>query len=102
MRRRTVAVNEARRMLADGDAVLLDVRTKQERKEAHVPGSIHISLESLEGQVRRVPTETVVLTFCRSGSRSGTAARILRAHGIDARNVRGGMLAWRRAGGDVR
>jgi rhodanese-related sulfurtransferase len=39
-----------------------------------------------------------VLAFCRSGSRSGAAARFLSQHDIEALNVKGGILAWSRAG----
>jgi rhodanese-related sulfurtransferase len=39
-----------------------------------------------------------VLAICRSGNRSGRATRHLSANGIEALNVKGGMLAWTRAG----
>jgi len=39
-----------------------------------------------------------VLAICRSGNRSVTAAAVLLAHGVDARNVRDGMRAWQAAG----
>ena len=39
-----------------------------------------------------------VAFICRSGARSARATRQARAAGIDAHNVRGGMIAWDRAG----
>jgi rhodanese-related sulfurtransferase len=37
--------------------------------------------------------------LCRSGHRSGKAQSLLQAHGIGTvRNVRGGIVAWKRAG----
>lgn len=64
-----VTVAEASAMLEAGDAVLLDVRTRQEWKEGHVPEALHISLASLENQMRRIPKDRTILAICRSGSK---------------------------------
>lgn len=92
-----VDVVSAREMVADGDAVLVDVRTRQEWKEGHAPEAMHVSLASLETQMRRIPDDAVVLAICRSGNRSARAVSMLRASGRQARNVKGGMRAWARA-----
>lgn len=96
-----VGVTEARAMVDAGDAVLVDVRTRQEWKQGHAPGAMHISLASLENQMRRIPADRTVLAICRSGSRSAQAAASLARAGFDARNVRGGMVAWAPAGLEV-
>jgi len=36
--------------------------------------------------------------MCHTGVRSARAAAMLREAGIDARSLRGGIIAWRRAG----
>ena len=93
-----VTVGEASSMVEAGDAVLVDVRTRQEWKEGHPPEALHISLASLETQMRRIPDDRIVLAICRSGSRSARAVAALQRAGFDARNVKGGMIAWDRAG----
>lgn len=93
-----VGVAEAERLSAESGVVLVDVRTRQEWKEGHAPNAIHISLASLETQLRRIPDDATVLAICRSGSRSAQAVRVLQAAGRDARNVKGGMIAWNREG----
>ena len=92
-----VDVRTAQELVDSGEYVLVDVRTKRERREGHPPGSLHISLESLQ---QRSPSleGRKVLAICRSGNRSGTAAKFLNSQGIEAKNVKGGMLAWNRAG----
>jgi rhodanese-related sulfurtransferase len=93
----TVDVRTAQEMAGTGDYVLVDVRTKRERREGHPPGSMHISLESLQQRTRSLEGRKV-LAICRSGNRSGTAAKYLNSMGIEAWNVKGGMIAWNRAG----
>lgn len=93
-----VDVTEASAMVAAGDAMLVDVRTPEEWRHGHAAGAVHIALASLESQMRRIPPDRTVLAICRSGSRSARAAATLRRAGFDARNVKGGMNAWSRAG----
>ncbi len=95
--KRAVDVRTAVDLVKSDGYVLVDVRTKQERRQGHPPGSLHISLESLQ---QRTPTleGRRVLAICRSGNRSGTAVKYLNSVGIEALNVKGGMIAWNRAG----
>jgi rhodanese-related sulfurtransferase len=93
-----VTVTDAVAMVAEGDAVLVDVRTRQEWKSGHAPKARHISLASLEQQMARVPKDQTVLAICQTGSRSARATAFLQHAGYDARNVKGGMRAWARAG----
>lgn len=84
-------------MAADDGYVILDVRTAKERRESHPPGSIHMDLETVPQHLDEL-RDRKILAFCRSGNRSGAAARLLKQHDIEALNVRGGILAWSRAG----
>lgn len=93
-----VKVADAATMVSDGDALLVDVRTRQEWKSGHAADAKHISLASLEQQVSRIPKDRTVLAICATGSRSARATAFLQRAGYDARNVKGGMRAWARAG----
>ena len=92
-----VDVREAHRMATEDDYTIIDVRTLQERREGHPPGSRHIVLDTIPNAATGLG-DTKVLAICRSGNRSGAAAKYLRKAGIEAVNVRGGMIAWQRAG----
>lgn len=94
-RRRSVSVDEARQLIADG-AQLVDVRSAQEWKSDHVAGATHIPLDRLERSLHQLKPGAQIVTLCHSGMRSAMAARTLRAHDRDAVTVRGGMIAWRR------
>ena len=90
-----IGVEEARRKLDAGEAVLVDVREADEWRAGHVAGTIHIPLGELAGRIGELPRDREVLLLCRSGNRSGRATRFLRAQGYDrARNVEGGIVAW--------
>ncbi len=93
-RRNSVDVSEASRRVANG-AVLVDVRRKDEVRAGMAAGAVHIPQERLAASLRRLDGAEV-LVICRSGNRSSRAAALLRRNGVDARNVRGGMLAWQR------
>jgi len=78
------------------DTVLLDVRETHEWTAGHAPGARHIPLAHLRADA--VPVGSAVLCICRSGHRSARAVVALRAAGIDATNVGGGMLVWESTG----
>ncbi len=68
-------------------AVILDVRTKEEFKAGHIKGAKHIPLEQISGRLAEARKwEKPIICYCRSGMRSGTAASILRNHGLEAMN----------------
>ena len=91
-----VDVSTAHDMAANDGYTIVDVRTVRERRQGHPPGSIHIELQSISQNIDRLRS-TKVLAFCRSGNRSNQAARFLAANGIEALNVKGGVIAWQRA-----
>jgi rhodanese-related sulfurtransferase len=90
---------QATRLIDDG-ALLLDVREPDEWSAGHAPEAVHVPLGRLDPGT--LPHGRVVVAVCRSGNRSGTAARQLMAAGIDARNLAGGMKAWAADGHPVR
>lgn len=76
------------------DAFLLDVREPDEFAAAHITGARLIPLGQLSGRLGEVPNDEPVVVVCRSGNRSGQATDLLVAHGADAWNMAGGMIAW--------
>ncbi len=92
-----VDVETAQQMAADAGYVILDVRTIREREQGYPPGSIHMVLETIPERLDELRGKKI-LAFCRSGNRSGAAARFLAQHNIEAHNVQGGIIAWSHAG----
>lgn len=76
-------------------AVLLDVRSPQEYREGHIPGSQNVPLQQLD-KVEEVTEnkDTVLYVYCRSGARSRQAVSLLQAMGYtNVRNI-GGIAAY--------
>ncbi len=82
-------------------AVLLDVREDHEWIAGHAAAATHVRLAEVPAYLGELSAEAAVVCVCRSGARSNQAAAFLRAQGIDAANLIGGMQAWAAAGLDV-
>ena len=77
-----LSANTAREYLKQG-ALLVDVRTPDEYRSGHLPGSVNIPLDRVREELpRRLPDKShPVLLHCRSGRRSALAEQQLRALG---------------------
>ncbi|HEY2181636.1 MAG TPA: rhodanese-like domain-containing protein [Solirubrobacteraceae bacterium] len=73
---------------------LIDVREPYEREAGHIAGSRHIELARLPSEAATLDRERPVVFYCRVGSRSMMAAQALRASGIDAYSMDGGLVRW--------
>jgi rhodanese-related sulfurtransferase len=69
-------------LMASG-AVVVDVRTPAEYKDGHVKGSINLPLQTLGNNLNKLKKDQVIITCCRSGSRSDMAKRMLKANGFE-------------------
>ena len=76
-------------------AVLLDVRTPQEYREGHIPGSINIPLQQLDKAIDVYENKAVPLfVYCYSGGRSRQAAAVLQSMGYTNVTNIGGIAAY--------
>ncbi|WP_299759445.1 rhodanese-like domain-containing protein [uncultured Pontibacter sp.] len=46
--------------------------------------------------LKKLDKDRAYFLFCRSGSRSGTACKIMSVHGLTVYNLAGGISAWPR------
>ena len=78
------------------DALLLDVRSPEEYREGHIPGSQNLPLQFLDKLSAVVENkEKELFVYCRSGARSRQAVEILKRMGYsNAYNI-GGIAAYR-------
>lgn len=84
-----------KRMKQNEKLQLIDVRTKDEVDNGKIPGVRHIPLHELPARMHEIDKDKECILVCRSGNRSGKAAKLLKANGFNAINMTGGMLGWK-------
>jgi molybdopterin/thiamine biosynthesis adenylyltransferase/rhodanese-related sulfurtransferase len=91
-------VQELSAKLTSGAPVfLLDVREPNEFQIARIPGSTLIPLGQVGTRLDEIKSAAAgreILVHCKMGGRSAKAVQLLKDNGIQARNVKGGILAW--------
>ncbi|MBV9332834.1 MAG: sulfurtransferase [Candidatus Eremiobacteraeota bacterium] len=91
-------------MRRSGDCTLIDIRreTDLQADGTVVPGAMRGNPESLDTWARSLPAHEQVIVYCaRGGSVSKSVTAELRARGLDAKYVEGGIAAWKDFGGEV-
>lgn len=80
--------------------IIVDVRTKQEFDEAHIPGAINIPNEEIiDTKPEELPDlNQEIYIYCRSGNRSNQAAIKLNRMGYTNIYDFGGIIDWK---GDI-
>ena len=82
-----------RTLVANG-ALLLDVRTPAEFREAHLPHALNVPVQELPGRLAELaPSTRPIVVYCRSGGRSAQASAVLRQAGFQVKDI-GPMTAW--------
>jgi len=84
-----------------GDAIIADVREKDEWDEEHIPDAIHLSRGTIELEIEeKVPDlNQMIITHCGGGGRSALATESLQKMGYkNVRSMAGGFKAWKAAG----
>ena len=92
-------------LMNSDDAIVLDVRDDAEVRDGIIGKPKHIPVSMLAKRITELDKHRgkTVIAYCRSGSRSSQACRILRKAGFEkVVNLRGGILAWREANLPVR
>jgi len=83
------------------EGTLLDVRTPEEVREGHIAGALNLNFydSDFRRQLESLDESKPVYVYCRSGGRSGRAAKMLRDAGFPkVYDLEGGILGWKEAG----
>lgn len=79
---------------------LVDARTRLEYEQGSIGEARHAPLTEMPSSMQCLDLEQgkPVVVLCLSGHRSRPGTRWLRARGMEAYSLRGGVSAWTRAG----
>ena len=92
-----ITAEEAKQIMDSEEGyIILDVRTREEYDQGHIPGAIVISHEEIEARAEEVLTDEdqLILVYCRSGRRSKLAAEALVELGYTNIKEFGGIIDW--------
>ena len=92
---------EKAKALADGGAILVDVREASEHAREHIVGSALLPLSQIKQEALPAQAAQPVIFYCQSGARTASSAGILAAKAGQSRTayvMSGGIVAWKRAG----
>ena len=82
----------------DDKAFIVDVRTKEEYEESHIPNSTLMDIKdpkSFIEEIENLDKDLNYYVYCHSGTRSVQACQIMKTFGINnVYNLLGGISEW--------
>lgn len=99
----TISPQEAARWLADGEAILIDVREADEFRAEHIAYANSLPLSALQDLFKQmnIPENRKIVFQCLKGTRGGQACMTIQSCGSCNNvlyNLDGGITAWKEAG----
>ena len=92
-----ITAEEAKKLMdSEEGCIILDVRTREEYDQGHIPGAILIPDTEIEAKAADLlpDKDQLILVYCRSGRRSKLAAQSLADLGYTNIREFGGILDW--------
>ncbi len=92
----TIDIPTAQARLRSGDAMLIDVRPRDEYAAGHVPGALCVPLEELDARLPLLPPDRLIVAMCRGPACvfAEEAVRRLRAAGREAVRCEASVADW--------
>jgi rhodanese-related sulfurtransferase len=95
-------VEELKSLMADRQALLVDVCEPSEYQSGHIPNAINIPLRTISRNLSQIPSDRPVILYCSTGYRSSMGVMTL--HLLNYDNVKGfppSLAGWKQAGGAI-
>lgn len=91
-----IKAEEAKEIIESEEVIILDVRTPGEYEEGHIEGALLIPDYDLTttAESKLPDKDEKILLYCRSGSRSKSAAKVLIDMGYTDVHDFGGIISW--------
>ncbi|CAG0987292.1 thiosulfate sulfurtransferase [Methylophilaceae bacterium] len=94
-----IEANELFDMMANEKLLLVDVRNDDEVARGMISGAQHLPLAMVPVKFESLNSDQALVFYCHSGIRSAQAAAFVASKGRrQVFNLRGGVLAWGKAG----
>lgn len=91
-----IEVDEVKHALQTNKKIqIIDVRSKEEYEQAHIPNAVNISLQDLKDRISKLDQSFQFVTACgKGGGRSADGAKLLKEFGLNAIWLCGGTNKW--------
>ncbi len=91
---RHTTLEKAKKRIAKGDVLILDVRPAKEFAAGRIPGAKNVPLEELDAAAAWLSKDREALVYDRVSKRSRKAVEKLQEAGFKATELAGGLGAW--------
>ena len=91
-----IEVEEVKQALQNNQKIqIIDVRSKEEYEQAHIPDALNISLQELKNSLSQLDKNFQFVAVCgKGGGRSADGAKLLKEFGLNAIWLCGGTNKW--------
>jgi MFS family permease len=91
-----IEVDEVKQAIQTNKKIqIIDVRSKEEYEQAHIPNALNISLQELKNSISQLDKNFQFVTACgKGGGRSVDGAKLLKEYGLKAIWLCGGTNKW--------
>ncbi len=81
---------------------LIDVRSQAEFAQGIIEGGEFMPMHTVPLKMNELAKDKTIVIYCRSGARSGQVCGYIAENaGIEALNLRGGIISWYQSGFDI-
>jgi len=96
-RMQAVSPTELRKLMRNGDVIVLDVRPAEEYRAGHIPGARSVPVDELRSRLQELPASQEIVAYCRGPYCvfADEAVALLNQHGYRARRLDRGLPDWR-------
>lgn len=98
---RRITVDQAEKLVKQGKAIYVDVRSKEQYDKGHIKGAVSMPHSQMIARLKDIPPGRTIITYCACSAEqsSGRAVLELAAHGVkNAAALTGGWAAWNQKG----
>lgn len=93
----SIPIQEAIAKAVHQNGLIVDVRSREEFLEGHIPMAIHVSAKEIESDRFHLPKNRLLILYCESGMTSLRIARFLDRRGYRVINTLGGIRAYNKS-----
>lgn len=91
-----LAKDQAKKLIAEGNIIVADVRDSESYDEGHIDNAVHLSMETLQEFCESSDKTQPILVYCTHGISSQSVAQHLIEQGFtEVYSLSGGYEAWK-------